>query len=64
MAANDIAFAFLVEYGETNVPHEFSLQLKDADSNDAFPRGPERIAGVTCHRDAGGQGSRAQLAVA
>lgn len=37
MAAYDIAFAFLVEYGETNVPHEFSLQLKDADSNDVLP---------------------------
>jgi hypothetical protein len=36
-AAYDIAYAVLVDYGETHVPHEFSLQLKDADSNDVLP---------------------------
>jgi hypothetical protein len=37
MAAYDLAFGFLVEYGETNEPHEFSIQLKDADDNDVLP---------------------------
>jgi hypothetical protein len=37
MAAFDIAFGFLVDYHETNEPHEFSLQLKDADDNVVLP---------------------------
>jgi hypothetical protein len=36
-APYDIAFGFLVDYNETNEPHEFSLQLRDADDQVVVP---------------------------
>ena len=53
MTPYDIAFGFLVDFNETNEPHHFSLQLRDADDVVALDLGGRIEVGRPAGMDPG-----------